>query len=212
MELVNQRAEIYAEEISSNENDLLKQIQEDTIKNHPHAQMISSLTQGRLLALFSRLKKPKYILEIGTFTGFSALCLAEGLCENGALHTIEIRAADAETAQKNFNLSPHAKKINLHQGNALEIIPTLDFEWDIIFIDADKTGYIKYYDMVLPRLKKDGLIIADNVLFHGEVLEEKVTGKNAKAIRDFNKHVFNDKSTQQVMATLRDGLLLIQKK
>ncbi|MEO8117544.1 MAG: methyltransferase, partial [Bacteroidota bacterium] len=107
---------------------------------------------------------------------------------------------------------PYAKKINLHKGNALDIIPTLEFKWDIIFIDADKTGYIKYYDMVLPRLNKDGLIIADNVLFHGEVLEEKITGKNAKAIQEFNEYVFNDNSTQQVLATIRDGLLLIQKK
>ncbi len=212
MELINHLADAYAEKISSNDDMLLKQIQEDTLNNHPHAQMMSSLTQGRILALFSRLKKPKYILEIGTFTGFSALCLAEGIHENGELHTIELRDEDADTAEKNFNLSTYAKKIILHRGNALDIIPTLDFKWDIIFIDADKTGYIKYYDMVLPRLKKDGLIIADNVLFHGEVLEEKVIGKNAKAIREFNEHVFNDKYTQQVMATVRDGLLLIQKK
>ena len=193
MELINHLADAYAEKISSNDDMLLKQIQEDTLNNHPHAQMMSSLTQGRILALFSRLKKPKYILEIGTFTGFSALCLAEGIHENGELHTIELRDEDADTAEKNFNLSTYAKKIILHRGNALDIIPTLDFKWDIIFIDADKTGYIKYYDMVLPRLKKDGLIIADNVLFHGEVLEEKVIGKNAKAIRAFNEHVFNDK-------------------
>jgi len=212
MELVNSKAEVYAEQLTTMNNDLLQQIQTDTLQNHPHANMMSSFTQGRMLAVLSRLKQPVYILEIGTFTGFSALCLAEGLCENGQLHTIELREDDAATAQKNFNLSPYAKKINLHRGNALDIIPTLEFKWDIIFIDADKTGYIQYYDMVLPRLHKNGLIIADNVLFHGDVLEEKILGKNAKAIRDFNEHVFNDNSTQQVLVTIRDGLLLIQKK
>lgn len=212
MDFINNKAEEYAEKFSTNDNSLLKQIHAHTLQNHPHANMMSSLTQGRLLALFSRLKKPKFILEIGTFTGFSALCLAEGLAENGELHTIELRDDDAKTAAQNFNLSPYAKKIILHKGNALDIIPTLEFKWDIVFIDADKTGYIKYYDMVLPRLNNDGLIIADNVLFHGEVLEEKITGKNAKAIQEFNEYVCNDNSTQQVLATIRDGLLLIQKK
>lgn len=212
MDFINYKVEEYAEKFSTNDNSLLKQIHTHTLQNHPHANMMSSLTQGRLLALFSRLKKPKFILEIGTFTGFSALCLAEGLAENGELHTIELRDDDAKTAARNFNLSPYAKKIILHSGDALNIIPTLEFKWDIVFIDADKTGYIKYYDMVLPRLNKDGLIIADNVLFHGEVLEEKITGKNAKAIQEFNEYVCNDNSTQQVLATIRDGLLLIQKK
>ncbi len=212
MDLINNKAEEYAEKFSTHDNALLKKIHEHTLQNHPHANMMSSLTQGRLLALFSRLKKPTYVLEIGTFTGFSALCLAEGLTKNGQLHTIELREEDAATAESNFNLSPYAKKINLHRGNAMDIIPKLEFKWDIIFIDADKTGYIKYYDMVLPRLNKDGLIIADNVLFHGEVLEEKIMGKNAKAIQEFNDHVFNDNSTQQVLVTMRDGLLLIQKK
>ncbi|MEO7209968.1 MAG: O-methyltransferase [Chitinophagaceae bacterium] len=212
MDFINYKAEEYAEKFSTNDNSLLKQIHAHTLQNHLHANMMSSLTQGRLLALFSRLKKPTYILEIGTFTGFSALCLAEGLTDNGKLHTIELRDDDAKIAEQNFNLSPYAKKINLHRGNALDIIPTLEFKWDIIFIDADKTCYIKYYDMVLPRLNKDGLIIADNVLFHGEVLEEKIIGKNAKAIQEFNEYVCNDNSTQQVLATIRDGLLLIQKK
>ncbi|MBS1729254.1 MAG: O-methyltransferase [Bacteroidetes bacterium] len=212
MEIIHHKAEAYAEKFTSLENTFLEQIHARTLQNHPQAKMMSSLTQGRILALLSRLKRPKYILEIGTFTGFSTLCLAEGLSEDGIIHTIEIREQDADTAEKNFNLSPFAKKINLHRGNALDIIPKLDIPWDLVFIDADKTGYIKYYDMVLPRLRKDGLIIADNVLFHGEVLEEKITGKNANAIHAFNEYVFNDKSTQQVLGTIRDGLLLIQKK
>lgn len=212
MDFVLQAAELYAEKYSSIADELLLKIHADTIAHHPHAKMLSSLTQGRLLAMLSRLKKCTSILEIGTFTGFSALCLAEGLTKDGQLHTIELRKEDADTARKNFSLSAYANQIFLHQGNALEIIPQLDFEWDLVFIDADKTGYIKYYELVMPRLKKDGLIIADNVFFHGDVLQEKITGKNGIAIQAFNEYVSQDISTQQVLLTVRDGLLLIQKK
>lgn len=212
MEIVSQQAEAYAEKYTMVEDTLLQQVHAETLANHPHANMLSSLTQGRLLSMLSRLKKCNTILEIGTFTGFSALCLAEGLTEEGQLHTIELREEDATTARKNFSLSVYANKIFLHQGNALEIIPRLDLVWDLVFIDADKTGYIKYYDLVLPRLKQDGLIIADNVLFHGDVLQEKVSGKNGLAIQAFNEYVSQDISTRQVLLTIRDGLLLIQKK
>jgi predicted O-methyltransferase YrrM len=172
----------------------------------------SNWHQGGLLSFISKLVRPTHILEIGTFTGFSTLCLAEGLQENGMIHTIELRAADAIKANSYFEASPHASKIKLHQGDAKKIIPTLNYQWDLIFIDADKTGYQAYYDLVLPTLNKDGLIIVDNVLFHGEVLEEKVAGKSAKAIQAFNEYVLNDESTEQTILTIRDGLTLIRKK
>jgi hypothetical protein len=128
------------------------------------------------------------------------------------LHTIELRAADAETAALNFSKSTRNKQIHVHIGNAIDIIPSLDFEWDLVFIDADKTAYIEYYELIVPRLSKKGMIIADNVLFHGQVLENPVTGKNAKAIQAFNEHIQADERTEQVLLTIRDGLVLIKKK
>ena len=212
MELVNLLAENYAEKFTSPEDALLKQINEETYANHQQPHMLSGHVQGKFLEFISCIMQPKYILEIGTFTGYSALCLAKGLQENGELHTIELREDDAHICEKNFEQSELHKKIHLHIGNALDIIPNLPFEWDIVFIDADKTGYTTYYEMLLPRLSKHGLIIADNVLFHGQVLENKITGKSAQAIDAFNRHVAADERTEQVMLTVRDGLLLIKKK
>lgn len=212
MEIINSLAEQYAEAYSTKPDALLQKIYDDTLKNHPHHHMISGLMQGQLLCMLSKLFQPLYVLEIGTFTGFSAICLAEGLKTGGELHTIELREQDAGTAKQNFALSKRNNQIHLHIGNAMEIIPQLPFRWDMVFIDADKTGYIDYYEMLLPRLQDNGLIIADNVLFHGHVLEETVTGKSAKAIDAFNKHVANDDRTEQIMLTLRDGLTLIKKR
>lgn len=212
MDLINTLAEKYAETYTSPEDAVLKKINQDTYANHPQAHMLSGHVQGKLLEFISTIAQPKYILEIGSFTGYSALCLAKGLQPDGELHTIELRPEDAHTCAKNIAQSQLHKKIHLHVGNAVDIIPSLPFEWDIVFIDADKTGYITYYEMVIPRLSKTGIIIADNVLFHGQVLEEAISGKNALAIDAFNTHVAADERTEQVMATVRDGLLLIKKK
>ena len=183
MELVQPLAEAYAQQFTTPDNALLQSIQASTLLNHPHAHMISGPVQGQFLSFISGMIQPQYILEIGSFTGYSALCLANGLTDSGALHTIELREADAETAALNFSKSTRNKQIHLHIGNALDIIPSLNFEWDLVFIDADKTAYIDYYELIVPRLSKKGMIIADNVLFHGQVLENPVTGKNAKAIQ-----------------------------
>lgn len=211
MELINKKAEEYAINFSSKEDELLAEIAAFTNQNHPHAQMLSGHIQGKILETLSCLLKPKNILEIGTFTGYSALCLAKGLQPDGILDTIELREEDAATAQSFFSKSLQKNKIVLHAGNALEIIKTLDKKWDIVFIDADKVSYIDYYELTLPNLNQNGLIIADNVLFHGEVLEESIKGKNAKAIHAFNTHVANDKRVEQVILTVRDGLFLIRK-
>ncbi len=211
MEIVNSLAEKYAQNFSSKEDELLAEVAAYTNQFHPHANMLSGHVQGKFLETLSCILQPKYILEIGTFTGYSALCLAKGLQTGGELHTIELREEDAETAKNYFSKSLQNKKIVLHRGNALEIIPGLKETWDIVFIDADKTNYINYYELTLPQLKSNGLIIADNVLFHGEVLQENIKGKNAKAIDAFNSHVANDNSVEQVMLTVRDGLLLIRK-
>jgi len=135
----------------------------------------------------------------------------KGLQQNGEIHTIELRDVDAQTAQGYFNLSKRKNQIHLHLGDALEIIPNLPNKWDLVFIDADKTGYIAYYELIVPRLAEGGMIIVDNVLFHGQVLEKPIKGKNAKAVHEFNRHVANDFRTQQVLLPFRDGLFLIKK-
>ncbi len=211
MELVNHSAEDYAKQNTSLLDDVLQEIENYTLANHPHAQMLSGHVQGKVLEMISCMIKPQRILEIGTFTGFSALCLAKGLQDAGKLYTLELREEDAATAKHYFTKANALDKIELHIGNAMALIPTLTEQWDLIFIDADKTGYIDYYELTLPQLKTGGFILADNVLFHGDVLQEEIKGKNAKAIDAFNKHVAADKRTEQVMLTVRDGLLLIKK-
>jgi caffeoyl-CoA O-methyltransferase len=211
MEIINSVAENYIQKFSTVQNASLQQILDDTNNNHPHAHMVSGTVQGKFLQMISKMINPMKILEIGTFTGFSALCLVEGLQINGELHTIELREEDAATAQENFNKSHHKDVLKLHVGDAKKIIPTLEDNWDIVFIDADKTGYIEYYELTLPQLNKNGFILADNVLFHGEVLNEIITGKNAKAIHDFNSHVAKDSRTEQVILSIRDGISIIKK-
>jgi caffeoyl-CoA O-methyltransferase len=211
-ELVSILAEDYAKWASSPEEAQIHAVAKATIETHQHAHMLSGHVQGKFLEIISELLKPVRILEIGTFTGYSALCLAKGLQPGGILHTIELREDDAAKAGKSFAESAMKDKIVLHVGDAKQIIPTLKEDWDIVFIDADKTGYIDYYELILPLVKKNGLVIADNVLFHGEVLNEKITGKSAKAIHAFNEYIKNDKRVEQVLLTVRDGLLFIRKR
>ena len=211
MEFIHPLAQQYADSFSSGEEPLLKEINDNTHKNHPRADMLSSHVQGEFLKMISCLLQPERILEIGTFVGYSALYLSKGLTRNGRLHTIELRPEDAATAIQNFRLANAQDKIILHLGNARDILPDLDEVWDLVFMDADKVGYIDYYKLVLPKLKKGGLIIADNVLFHGEVLEDRIKGKNAIAINSFNEFVKNDTAVEKVILTVRDGLLLIRK-
>jgi predicted O-methyltransferase YrrM len=212
MEIVDPRAQAYAERYSSKLGDLLREIEEYTAANHPEAHMLSGPLQGGLLEMVSRLLRPMRVLEVGTFMGYSALCLAAGLAGGGKLHTIELREADADRAESYFRRSGDPGRIILHRGNALAIIPVLDEDWDIVFIDADKPGYLDYYRLVFPRLRSGGLIIADNVLFHGQVLEQPVSGKNALAIQAFNEMVAADERVEKIMLTVRDGLFFIRKK
>ena len=212
MQWIEKIAEDYAEKFTTKLDDALQKIYNDTLANHEHAHMMSSDVQGKFLEFISSLLQPKYILEIGTFTGFSAICLAKGLQTGGELHTIEMREADADTAWKNISSAKMDEKIRLHKGDARQIIKDLNYSWDLVFIDADKTSYITYYEEALQRLSNRGFILADNVLFHGQVLDEKIDGKSAKAIAQFNDHVLNDQRTEQVLLTVRDGLLLIKKK
>jgi caffeoyl-CoA O-methyltransferase len=211
LNIIDPLVQAYSAQFSSEEDALLQDIQVVT-QSHPQANMLSGHVQGKFLEIISRLLQPKRILEIGTFMGYSAICLAKGLADGGQLHTIEIREEDANKAAKNFRKANPAGKIILHLGNALDIVPTLQETWDLVFIDADKVAYLEYYSLVLPFVRSGGLIIADNVLFHGEVLEKEIRGKNARAIQAFNEAVRKDESVDKVLLTLRDGLLLIRKK
>lgn len=211
VELIHPQAELYAEKFSSAENQLLKEVNDFTLQHHPEHHMLSGHLQGKVLEMISCMVKPMRILEIGTFTGYSALCLAKGLAEGGKLHTIELREPDAERAKGYFNRSSYADQIILHTGKALEIIPKLNENWDLVFIDADKPAYIDYFNLVFPRLRKNGFILADNIFFHGQVLEEEVKGKSAIGIKAFNEFISQRTDIEKVILTIRDGLFLIRK-
>lgn len=212
MEFILPLANAYAEQNSSVTDNLLQEIHAFTLENHAEPHMISGPLQGNLLSMLSRMIKPKRILEIGSFTGYSAICLAKGLSSDGMLHTIELREEDAAIAQAYFDRSEHGLQIKLHVGNARELLPALEEDWDLIFIDADKTGYLDYYGLLIDKVKPGTFFIIDNVLFHGEVLKEKIKGKSAKAVSAFNAFIREDNRVEKVMLTVRDGLSILIKK
>ena len=212
MDFIQQAANDYVAHYSDATPAYLRPMYEQTMLSHPHAHLQSNWNQGGFLSFFSKLMAPQSILEIGTFTGFSTLCLAEGLTATGTLDTIELRSEDANAARIHFNASAKGHQILSHIGDAKIILPTLTKQWDLVFIDADKTGYIEYVNLVLPMLSDKGVIIADNVLFHGQVFEEKITGKNALAMHAFNEFILAHKDIEKIMLTVRDGLTLIRKK
>ena len=211
MDIVHPLAQVYAEKYTSAEDDLLHEVAQYTYAQHPHAHMLSGHLQGKLLEMISCMIRPQRILEIGTFTGYSALCLAKGLQPDGELHTIELREADATKAQSYFDRSIYKRQIILHIGNALEIVGELGQQWDLVFIDADKENYIAYFDRIFSSVRPNGFILADNVLFHGQVLAEEVKGKNAKAIQAFNDYVMGRTDVEKLMLPVRDGISIIRK-
>jgi caffeoyl-CoA O-methyltransferase len=211
LDLINPLVQQYADNYSSPEDELLKEVNEFTINHHPENIMLSGHLQGKVLEMISCMIRPRRILEIGTFTGYSALSLAKGLAEDGLLHTIELRETDSKTARSFFDKSSFAQQIISHTGNALEIIPQIEEIWDLVFIDADKPAYIEYFNLVFSRLRKNGFILADNIFFHGQVLQENVKGKSAKGIRAFNEFIKERKDIDKTILTIRDGLYLIRK-
>ncbi len=211
MDIIHPQAQAYAERYTSPEDELLHEAAEYTYTQHAHSHMLSGHLQGAFLTMISRMIKPRRILEVGTFTGYSALCLAKGLQPGGQLHTIELREEDAATAQAYFRRSPHASQLILHIGNAVEIIGQLAEEWDLVFIDADKENYTNYFNLIFPRVKPDGFILADNVLFHGQVLEPEIKGRNAKAIQAFNDAVLQRTDVERLLLPLRDGIMMLRK-
>ncbi|HTM91278.1 MAG TPA: O-methyltransferase [Flavisolibacter sp.] len=211
MELVNLLAQQYSEKYTSPEDELLKEIADFTYQHHAHSNMLSGHLQGKLLEMVSCMVRPKRILEIGTFVGYSALCLAKGLTDDGQLHTLELREEDARRAQSYFDRSFFKGKIILHVGDALKTIDELNETWDLVFIDADKENYTNYFDRIFSKVKPGGFILADNVLFHGQVLEKVIKGKNAKAIQQFNDGVMGRTDVEKLMLPVRDGVYVIRK-
>lgn len=211
MHIVDPQAQAYAEKYTAAEDDLLHEVAQYTYTHHAHAHMLSGHLQGKFLEMTSCMIRPHRILEVGTFTGYSALCMAKGLTTKGELHTIELREADAAKAQSYFDRSIYKEQIILHIGNALEIVGELNEPWDLVFIDADKENYTNYFDRIFPAVRPNGFILADNVLFHGQVLEEEIRGKNAKAIQAFNDYVNGRTDIERLMLPIRDGMYVIRK-
>lgn len=176
--------------------------------------MASGHIQGRLLKMLVRMIRPEYVLEIGTFSGYSALCMAEGLEGNAQLHTFEIFDEQEDFIRKWFQGSPYAERLHLHIGDALELVPQMDVHWDMAFIDADKRQYLAYYEMLLPHMKKGGFILADNTLWYGHVLEHqpKESDQQTRGIMEFNEVVAADSRVEKVILPVRDGLTIIRVK
>lgn len=194
------------------EPDYLAKINRDTHVKMINPRMCSGHYQGRVLSMFCKMINPRKVLEVGTFTGYSALCIAESLPENGFLHTIEVDDELEDFILENFKKSPFADKIKLHIGKALEIIPTIDETFDLVFMDADKREYWDYFEMVLPTVNQGGFIIADNTLWDGKVIEEvHPNDKQTIEIIRFNDLIAKDDRVERVILPIRDGLTIIRK-
>lgn len=193
------------------EPDHLKKLNRDTHVTCLYANMCSGHLQGRLLKMLTRMIKPKRVLELGTFTGYSALCLAEGMEEGTEIHTIEINDELEEFILSHIDESPCGGRIHLHIGDASEILPAIGGEWDLVFIDANKRHYTEYYEAVMPHVRQGGFIIADNTLWYGKVTDGSHDAQTA-GILEFNDHVASDPRVEKVMIPLRDGLTIIYKK
>ena len=213
MEFLDKKLAEYIAAHTDEEPFLLQELDRETNAKVLMPRMISGHFQGRVLSMLSKMIKPSSVLEIGTYTGYSALCLSEGLSDNGKLTTIDINDELEEMVRKYFDRSEFGKKIEYLLGNALNIIPTLNSKFDIVFIDADKENYSAYYDLVFDKVNEGGYIIADNVLWSGKVVEDKPkTDKDTQAILDFNKKVQDDARVENVLFPIRDGLLIARKK
>lgn len=202
----------YIESHTTQEPPVLQALNRETYAQVLKAHMLSGHVQGRLLAMLSQMIGPKAILEIGTYTGYSALCLAEGLQESGKLYTIDINEELEEMVRGYFVKANIQNKIKYLIGNALELIPNLDLTFDLVFIDADKKNYSNYYDLVIDKVRSGGFIIADNVLWKGKVVNTQKVDSDTQIILDFNTKVQQDTRVENVLLPVRDGLLVIRKK
>ena len=211
MHFISQELEDYIEKHSEKEPDLLAALNKETYQKILLPRMLSGHFQGRVLSMLSKLIRPVNILEIGTFTGYAALCLCEGMQENGQLHTIDIKEELETIQRKYFDKSPWGSQIFQHLGEAIDIIPTLEIKFDLVFIDADKENYLNYFEMIVPKMNKGGIILSDNVLWSGKVLEPlQKNDSSTKVLLEYNELLKNDPRVETVLLPIRDGLFLLR--
>ncbi|MGB0896551.1 MAG: O-methyltransferase [Flavobacteriaceae bacterium] len=209
MHFIPQELDDYVVAHSQQEPELLQQLTRETYQKILQPRMLSGAFQGRILSMISKLINPKNILEIGTYTGYSALCLAEGMKPNGQLHTIDVNEELVDFQRKYFDQSSYGKQIHQHLGNAIDIIPTLNTTFDLVFIDADKPNYVNYFHTIIGKLNPGGVILSDNVLWSGKVLEAlKPNDVSTKTLLEYNKLLNEDSRIETVLLPIRDGLTI----
>jgi predicted O-methyltransferase YrrM len=212
MDFIDHKIDDYVCRHTSKESELLQKINRETNLEVLQPRMLSGHFQGRVLSMFSKMIKPRRILEIGTYTGYSALCLAEGLTEDGLLFTIDVNEELETRVQGYFDNSDNRMKLKYFVGDAIRIIPSLNEKWDIVFIDADKLNYVNYYNLVFDSVEKGGYIIADNVLWSGKVVDSSKMDKDTELLREYNRMVHEDSRVEEVLLPIRDGLMIARKK
>lgn len=207
MHFISPELEDYIEQHSEKEPELLAALNKETYQKILLPRMLSGHFQGRVLSMLSKLIRPVNILEIGTFTGYAALCLCEGMQQNGQLHTIDIKEELVDFQRKYFDKSPWGNQITQHLGEAIAIIPTLETKFDLVFIDADKENYLNYFELILPKMNQGGIILSDNVLWSGKVLEPlQKNDYSTKVLLEYNKVLKKDPRVETVLLPIRDGL------
>lgn len=212
MHFIPEALDDYVVKHSADEPELLQQLTRETYQKILQPRMLSGHYQGRILSMLSKLIRPKCVLEIGTYTGYSALCLAEGLPTDGELHTIDVNEELVNFQRKYFDKSPYSHQIHQHLGEALDIIPELDKTYDLVFIDADKSNYINYFHAIIDHVNPGGLILSDNVLWSGKVIEPlKADDLDTQILLEYNTLLKEDKRVETILLTIRDGLTLSRK-
>jgi predicted O-methyltransferase YrrM len=207
MHFISTELENYIEQHSQKEPELLAALNKETYQKILLPRMLSGHFQGRVLSMLSKLIRPLNILEIGTYTGYSALCLCEGIQPNGQLHTIDIKEELVDFQRKHFDKSPWGTQITQHLGEAISIIPNLDLKFDLVFIDADKENYLNYFELIVPKMNPGGIILSDNVLWSGKVLEPlQKNDTSTKVLLEYNELLNNDPRVETVLLPIRDGL------
>jgi predicted O-methyltransferase YrrM len=212
MDFIDHKIDDYVCRHTSMESELLQKINRETNLEVLQPRMLSGHFQGRVLSMFSKMIKPRRILEIGTYTGYSALCLAEGLTEDGLLFTIDVNEELETRVQGYFDNSDNRMKLKYFVGDAIRIIPSLNEKWDIVFIDADKLNYVNYYNLVFDSVEKGGYIIADNVLWSGKVVDSSKLDKDTELLREYNRMVHEDSRVEEVLLPIREGHMIDRKK
>lgn len=213
MHFISDELEDYVIKHSQKEPELLQQLNRETNQKILQPRMLSGHFQGRVLSMISKLVNPKTILEIGTYTGYSALCLAEGLKPDGEIHTIDINEELFDFQRKYFDISSYGKQIHQHLGNALDIIPKLNLSFDLVFIDADKENYCRYFNLIIDKLDSGGILLSDNVLWSGKVLQStfKTEDMATPTLKKYNKQLNEDSRLETIVLPIRDGLTISRK-